>query len=268
MFDQVPGTDDLINHHETGYKGLLFTAEHFNNCGLGYHFTGINWQFCNRANSNINVIENYLFFRNNHHLIDFEARYGYLQLRPEPLGQSKLGFNIYLGLSIYGFKGGFLYESLQDEPTYTGVLVMFTPNIVNRTLGSVHFDYTRAPEGFVMQLPFWQGYWGIEKETPKNAIAVGEVKAERTITYWQNGQGRNFYEHIISTTGITSNQDLIIVAKEEPWYLKIESLVSPHNKFQTQADLNTWERGRQGPAQLAQKVTYKFYKKTKHSHPK
>jgi len=46
--------------------------------------------------------------------------------------------------------------------------------------------------------------------------------------------------------------------KEEPWYLQSEALVSPHN---FSVGIKTWERDRQGPAQLSQKVTYQFYKK-------
>ena len=90
---------------------------------------------------------------------------------------------------------------------------------------------------------------------------MGSIRAERTITYWQNGQGRNFYEHIIDKQGHTHGDELLIKPFEDSWYLRIESLVSPHNRFRSYDDLVEWERQRQGPAQLAQPVTYKFYKK-------
>ena len=79
------------------------------------------------------------------------------------------------------------------------------------------------------------------------------------ITYWQNGQGRNFYEHIMSIKGETDYEGKIVSIEENPWYLKIESLVSPHNSFQSWGDLVEWEKKRQGPAQLSQRVIYRFY---------
>lgn len=80
------------------------------------------------------------------------------------------------------------------------------------------------------------------------------------ITYWQNGQGRNFYEHTLSKWGETDSENSTVVMESDTWYLKLEALVSPHTSFENWDDLVQWEKHRQGPAQLAQPVTYKFYK--------
>ena len=108
-----------------------------------------------------------------------------------------------------------------------------------------------------MQVPIGVGRIGkIVREAPADGVLVGEIVAERIRTYWQNGQARNYYEHRISNWGQDgSNKDLVVVMQEDPWYLQAEALVSPHNF----GNLKEWESDRQGPAQLSQKVTYKFY---------
>ena len=57
----------------------------------------------------------------------------------------------------------------------------------------------------------------------------------------------------------TKQKNTVVVVEEGPWHLKLESLVSPHSSFRNWNDLKEWERKRQGPAQLAQHVTYKVY---------
>jgi hypothetical protein len=47
--------------------------------------------------------------------------------------------------------------------------------------------------------------------------------------------------------------------KVEPWYLQVEALVSPHSLPTNWDEAKEWESDRQGPAQLKQPVTYKFY---------
>jgi hypothetical protein len=79
------------------------------------------------------------------------------------------------------------------------------------------------------------------------------------MTYWQNGQARNFYEHRISKWGITDPSQAEVVMKVEPWYLQVEALVSPHSLPTNWDEAKEWESDRQGPAQLKQPVTYKFY---------
>jgi len=144
-------------------------------------------------------------------------------------------------------------------------------------------DYTRSPMGHAMQIPLMGGTIGrVERfkggqsapfrgilmragedgwMEPTDWVLVGEVYAERIRTYWQNGHARNFYEHRLGSWGVTDERGLRVVMEEEPWYLQLESLVSPHTSFRSWDDLQTWERDRQGPAQLSQKVTYRFYRK-------
>lgn len=275
-FDQVPGTEDLrYKDVETGYNGQMLTLDYSSKYGLGYHVTGINWGFGERNGSNL--IENYLFYCDRFGMVDFEARAGDLPLRhpggpvkregrPYQLGRSGAGYSVYLGLDWKGYKVGALYENLLDEKfderdIRTGVMVTFNFSKVTEFLGRVRFDYTRSPEGFVNHLPLLEGRIGSIKEKARDgAVLVGEIEAKRIITYWQNGQGRNFYEHRLSHWGNTDGDNTIVVIEEDPWYLRLESLVSPHTSFESWEDIKEWEKDRQGPAQLEQLVTYKFYK--------
>ncbi len=274
MFDQVTGTEDLRENKDTDYSGILGIAEYeyYLNKGtgiyqsfipnqVGYHITAIQW-IGHSVHRGYGTPEQYVFFKKNWGPVYWETRYGQLAIRaPQPLGRSEMGIVSYLGFRKWNYEIGFLFENIKTQPYRTGVLVEFALSPVTKALGKVHFDYTRSPEGFVVQLPFWKGYWGVQKEIPENATYLGRISAERTTTYWQNGQGRNFYEHILSHDVINADDDIIIVVEEGPWHLKLESLVSPHSTFRNWGDFQEWERKRQGPAQLAQYVTYKIYKK-------
>jgi hypothetical protein len=256
VFDQVPGIGDLTSSQKTGYSGELLTLDYAHKTGLGLHVSGINWGFGREGGSQI--LEDYLFYRQNVGKLHFETHVGGLAVRPEPLGRKENGYNVYLGTTGTRYTVGLLYEKLQNQPAYTGVMVTFPMNNTTKAMGKVAFDYDRTPEGFAMQIPLAAGrIGGIQTKVPEGGVLVGEMKAERLRTYWQNGQVRNYYEHRVSNWGETGGADLIVVMKEEPWYLQTEALVSPH-KFSE--GLKTWERDRQGPAQLSQKVTYQFYK--------
>lgn len=256
MFDQVPGIGDLKGGAATGYSGALLTLDYARNNGFGAHVSGINWGFGRTGGAQ--VLEDYLFYRRNFGKVHLETHFGGLAVRPEPPGRRATGYNVYLGTQWKGYTAGLLYEKLQDQPAYTGIMVTFPMNGVTRAMGQVAFDYDRSPEGFAMQVPLASGtIGGIRKRAPAGGVLVGEVKAERLRTYWQNGQARNFYEHRLSAWGETNDAGLVVVIKEEPWYLQAEALVSPHT-FSVGA--REWERDRQGPAQLSQKVTYQFYR--------
>ena len=271
QFDQVPGTEDLrYEDAETAYMGSLFTVDFNSKYNFGYHFAGIDWAFGKKSGSDI--IENYVYYKNNYDFIDFEARYGELQLRKTlgkdgsyQLGRGGMGYDIYLGLTKKDYKVGFLYEEIYDNElkfndVRTGVLVRFGENPVTDFLGKIRFDYTRAPEGFGAHLTIVEGEMGYEKNPDLSKYElVGEVEALRVITYWQNGQGRNFYEHIVDHWGDT-DQKLMIVPEVKSWHLTIESLVSPHTEFSTYEDLVAWEKDRQGPAELNQTVIYRYYR--------
>ena len=126
--------------------------------------------------------------------------------------------------------------------------------------GRVALDYTRAPQGIAFEIPLAKGSFGMHGELPppQGAQLVGEIHAERVTTYWQNGQSRNYYEHVTGQWGETGDPALDVVVVEGPWYLQLEALVSPN--MLTPSQLLEWERQRQGPAQLAQPVVYQFYR--------
>jgi len=273
MFDQVPGTEDLRGRHDTGYAGIVGVAEYMYHIvntrvfdtpltvDIGGHVTLMKWMGNTRRDWS--GIEQYGVMRYGLGNVFGEVRGGQLAVRPEPLGDGAMGVSAYLGVRGWQYEVGVLVESIETEPIRTGIMVRFARSPVTEALGKVHFDYTRAPEGFVMQLPFSHGYWGTIKAPPQNAVLINKISVQRVVTYWQNGQGRNFYEHILSTSEMAEvdrrTHDIYIVPKETPWVLELESLVSPHSRFKSWGDLEEWERKRQGPAQLAQWVTYHVY---------
>jgi hypothetical protein len=258
MYDQVPGTEDLRFGEFTAYKGLIFANE-FMYKHVGVHYTGVLW--IDSPYKNITHIQDYLFYRPQFKRLDIEARAGKLAHRIHPLGDSSNGYSLHIGWKMKGYRAGVLYEYIEGEGIRTGVLVEFAQSAITNFLGKYRADFTRSPMGIGFQPTLLKGMYGFKKTPPKGAIKVGEVIARRTITYWQNGQGRNFYEHIISETGDTTvAKNTVIVLEEKPRYLRIESLVSLHNKFQTWSDFEDWEAKRQGPAELSQTIFYSYYK--------
>ncbi|MDA1353553.1 MAG: hypothetical protein O3A01_03665 [bacterium] len=258
MYDQVPGIEDLKGRFATGYQGLLLTNEWAHQSGLGWHATNLLW--VDSPVDGWRTIENYAFFRWRWKWLEFEGRAGRLAERESPLQDGSLGTAYYVGSEWRGCKVGVLLESLESEGIRTGLLVQFAPSKVTNALGTVRLDYTRENEGFAIQPRLLHGYYGIRKEAPENAVEVGRILVERSMTYWQDGQARNNYEHVIATWGETKGDDLIVVADEQAQYLRIESLVSRVHKFDDVDDFEAWEEQRQGPAQLARPVIYRFYR--------
>lgn len=257
LFDLPPGVNDLTGAGKTGYGGLLGVLDYRHRSGLGAHLTAVEWGL-NRKGG-LDTLESYMSYATSAGRFDLEGRAGRLQLRTEPSGRSAAGYNLYAGYRWKGYLAGLLYEKLEGQPAYTGVMLRLAPTRITRAMGSVAFDYVREPEGFAAQVPIVQGRIGrYETEPPEGAELVGEIQAERVRTYWQNGQVRNYYEHRMSAWGQTGGPGLAVVVEEEPWYLQIEALVSPHTDL---LDIREWERDRQGPAQNARKVTYRFYKR-------
>ncbi len=259
VFDQVPGVGDLIYGGETGYSGYLLTLDYQHKTGFGLHYTGIKWDFAREGDAN--TIESYLSYKKKISDWEFEARAGALQVRPEPLGRNESGFNVFVGKQIGDYNVGVLYENLNNQPEYTGLQVTFAETDITRFLGEVAFDYDRDPQGIALHLPLAHGKIGnVLSHEPDGGVLVGEVKAERIRTYWQNGQVRNYYEHRLESWGETGSDGLMVVCEECPWTLDKEALVSPNTDVFTWDGLKKWEEERQGPAQLTQKVTYKYYK--------
>jgi hypothetical protein len=256
IFDQVPGTLDLIGGPEAGYNGALLVLDYAHPSGLGAHFSGIKWGFGREGGSN--TVESYAFYRIGHPLY-FEARAGMLPLRQDPLGASRRGYDAFLGIDIKGYSIGALYEKLDHQPTFTGIMVRFTSTRITRALGAVAFDYDRSPQDIAMQLPLASGGIGrIHHVAPANGTLVGEITAERFRTYWMNGQVRNYYEHRISSKGETGTPGLYVVEDKQPWTLRYEAIVSPH--VFGRDGWRAWGHDRQGPADITQEVIYKFYR--------
>lgn len=283
-FDQVPGMEDLRGRHPTGYSGLLAIAEYKHASGLGAHITGIEWAFDHPQSRDL--IEAYGFYHTSFGRLLMEVRAGILAVRPEPLGRGAPGYNVFVGYSDPEWEVGFLYEQVQGEPTRTGVMLRIAlprrgadpklsaeaapnqPGFVGvqvplqtfaQVAGEATLDYTRSPQGIGIEIPIARGRFGDLKETPPaGAVLVGEIIAERVTTYWQNGQSRNGYEHVQGGWGETTDPSLTVVMKENPWRLHLEALVSPN--ILSVGNFEQWERQRQGPAQLAQRVVYQFYR--------
>lgn len=260
VFDQVPGISDLNGGEKTGYGGSCLVLDYAHDSGWGLHFTGLEWGFGYPDQDS--VIEAYLSFKKEWGQgYRFEARVGKLQVRPEPLGRGERGWNVFFGKAFEAGSVGFLYEKLENQPAYTGLMVTFPVSPKTQLLGSVAFDYARSPEGLAVHLPVAWGTIGrVSRRVPDNSEAVGGLKAERLRTYWQNSQVRNYYEHRLDHWGETYEKGLFVVMEEEPWTLQAEALVSPHTSFGSWDDLRDWERDRQGPAQISQEVTYRFYR--------
>lgn len=258
MFDLPPGLEDLQSGSLSWFQGISMTTEYVLPVGLGYHSTMLYW--LDTEQNGLEKPENYLFYRARLGWWEIEARLGRLQRRTKPRFRGSPGQSIYSGVRLGDYRVGLFYEDIDEEPIRTGILVEFAPSPVTEMAGNVGLDFTRNPMGFGIQVPISRGSFGFLDTPPAGTTLVGVVEAERTITYFENGQGRNFYEHIVSHEGIVSGDDLHIVITEQPWYLRIESLVSPHNKFKNWDDFVQWEKTRQGPAQLAQRVVYRYYR--------
>ena len=279
-FDQVPGVEDLGGGQDvTGYSGVIATVDYAHRSGFGLHGVWIDWGF--GVDRPAEWAERYVFYRRTSHPWHFEARWGDLALRSLPMGKCGKGYSIFVGRDMGGWDAGFLYEDISGQETYTGIVITFKQNSATRWMGSVAFDYTRSPEGFALQVPLLSGTFGnlIRMDASREPaftgilmapgkkgflearglVLVGEIVAERIRTYWQNGQVRNWYEHRLSSWGKTSGKDVVAVMVEDPWYLQLEALVSPHTDFWSWDDIQEWERDRMGPAQVSQRVVYRFY---------
>lgn len=258
-FDQVPGIEDLEGGQESGYSGAILTLDYAWDGGFGAHFAGIRWGF--GRDDGWGVLEEYLSYAHDFGEYRLETRYGQLQIRQGPVGPSAEGYNVFFGKAGAGGCVGFLYEKLEGQPGYTGILVVLPEGPAREAMGAAGIDYARDPEGIGVHVPLVEGTFGrVVRQVPVGGVLVGEIRAERLRTYWQNSQVRNFYEHRIDSWGQTEGKDLVVVMEEGPWVLQLEALVSPHTSFTSKDDLDAWERDREGPAQLSQQVTYRFYR--------
>ncbi len=255
QFDQVPGFTDLRGGSPTDYRDAVLAAEAATNSGWGAHFTGRGQVSGGRHAAS--VVESYGFFRRDvgsgWHV---EGRLGAIAVRHEPLGRAgQPGGDIYVGKQVGEFNVGILYENKRNEHEYGGIMVQFRPGPITRALGRISFDYSRRPEGFTAQIPLLHLRLNESRVVRSRDILVGEVRAVRIRTLWQQGFVRNEYEHRLESWGETADPHLHCVVDEDPWYLQAEALVSPHLVPDAR-----WERDRQGPGQYVQRVTYRYYR--------
>lgn len=255
QFDQVPGISDLYGGPVTDYRDVVLVDEAALHSGWGVHSS---------ARADVlegsplaRVIEAYAFYRHDFGRgWRFESRLGELAVRQQPLGRAgQPGGDLYLGKQLGEFNVGLLYENKRNEPNYSGIMVQFRPTRVTKLLGRYSFDYSRQPEGFTVQIPLIHLRIDEMKTVRSGDILVGEVRAVRIKTLWQQGFIRNEYEHRLESWGETSDPHLRCVVTEEPWYLQTEALVSPHLVPDAR-----WETDREGPGQFVQRVTYRYYR--------
>jgi hypothetical protein len=260
QFDIPPGVSDMFRGPRTDYRDLLFQTELALHSGWGLNWSGLANVVSGRPRAN--VLQAYGFYRSDFGRgWRFEGRAGWLNRRQESYwGAARQGFNVYVGKQIGEFNVGLLYEKRQGEREYSGLMVQFRPGPVTRALGKVSFDYSRQVEGFSLQIPVWHGRLRQSRFVRSGDILVGEVRAVRVRTIFQQSFQRNQYEHRLASWGETSDPSLHCVVTEEPWFLQSEALVSPHLTFDAK-----WERDRQGPGQFMQRVTYRFYRPFKKS---
>jgi len=262
-FDLPPGVSDISGGPRTDFHDILLQGEFALNSGWGAYWGGLATVFDGPPQAN--VINAYGFYRNTFKGgWRIEGRLGWLGRRQEPyFGAARQGYNVYVGKQLGEFHIGLLYEKRQGEPEYSGVMLQFRPGPVTRALGHVSFDYSRKVEGFSVQLPVWHSRLQQSRFVRSGDILVGEVRAIRVRTLFQESYQRNQYEHRLASWGETADPSLHCVVTEEPWYLQTEALISPHLTFDSQ-----WENDRQGPAQFLQRVTYRFYRPFKKDNTK
>lgn len=256
QFEQVPGYRDLFGGPPTDYRDAVVVAEASANSGWGLHVSG-RGQAVDAPPAAV-FMEAYGFYRRDlGRGWRVEGRLGAIAVRQEPLGRpAQPGGDIYVGKQFGEFNVGVLYEKKRTEPEYSGLMVQFRPGPVTRALGHVSFDYSRSPEGFTAQIPLLHLRLNESRFLHDRDMLVGEVRAVRIRTLWQQGYVRNEYEHRLESWGETGDPRLHCVVTEEPWYLQTEALVSPHLTPDQR-----WLHDRQGPGQFVQRVTYRYYRK-------
>ncbi len=259
LFTRVPSLSDMQAPISTGYYGELITLDFTAKYNLGAHISVINWDFLSNGNDGIDIIESYASYLYTWKNFVGETRAGILNQELDPVGQSALGYELYLGYDYKSYKIGIMFENI-DGKIHTGFHLGFAPNPVTKALGKVRLDYTRAHEGFVMQLPLFDFDLGNSSEKKcENGKLVGKIYAEQLTTFWRMGLMRNNYEHIIRKVGRTKGDDLIVKKIKRPWYLSNESIVSPFTQFESALDLLEWDRQGYRPGQYSRPIIYEFY---------
>ncbi len=259
-FDQVAGMSDLRHDYEfSGYEGMLYICDLNFREIIGWH----NTLYLKEYNLNdLKELESYIYFRYENSWLGFETRAGRLVVRDHTSDKvpeySDWGWCAMVGPRWRDYDINLYFEKVKDT-IYTGLSIKFASSLFTRAAGKIRLDYNRACEGFIIQYPFFYTDLNISGDVPRDKVKVGEIRAERAITFWRIGMQRNFYEHIISRTGITDPGKTEVVIRIEPMLLGIESILSPVYKFNRLDDFKTWDTEGIRPGQLTQIVIYEFY---------
>ncbi len=259
-FDQVAGMSDLRQDYEdSGYNGMLYIFDLSYLKVVGWH----NTLYLKKYNiNNLKELESYIYLRYENSWLGIESRAGRLIVRDhnsdKVAEESDWGWCAMAGPRWRGYDINIYFEKVKDT-IYTGLSIKFASSLFTRAAGKIRLDYNRACEGFIIQYPFFYSDLNISKIVPANKKKVGEIRAERVIAFWRIGMQRNFYEHIISRTGITDHRNTEVVIRIEPMLLGIESIISPVYKFSGLDDFKKWDTEGIRPGQLTQIVIYEFY---------
>ncbi|MDP8221305.1 MAG: hypothetical protein P9X26_08160 [Candidatus Stygibacter frigidus] len=258
-FDQVAGMSDIRSSYEpSAYNGAILIND-LSWRNIGWHNTIYQNGY---DHTDISLLNNYLYFIYDNDLMMLEARAGKLPVRDHSsdavLMESAWGWCGLIGVKWQGYDLNLYYEKV-DNVIYTGLSIRFASSPFTRFAGKVRLDYNRSCEGFVFQYPLFYQDINMAGHQPKGLTKVGEIRAERVISFWRIGMQRNFYENIISRKGITDPALTKVVIKTEPMLLGIESIVSPVYEFDKLSDINKWDSQGIRPGILTQQVIYEFY---------
>ncbi|MCF7913344.1 MAG: hypothetical protein K9M99_12505 [Candidatus Cloacimonetes bacterium] len=258
-FDHVAGMSDIrANYLPSGYNGAILITN-FSWHNLSWH----NSLYQKEYNSlNIIQLDSYLSCHYDYEFLQLEARAGKLPVRDHGsdavLEECAWGWSCLMGINWQGYDINIYLENVK-EIIYTGLSIKFASSPLTRLAGKLRLDYNRACEGFVFQYPLFYQDINLKTKKPEGLTKVGEIKAERAISFWRIGMQRNFSESIVSRSGITNPAITTVVIKKEPMLLGIESIVSPVYKFHKLNDIAKWDNQGIRPGILTQKVIYEYY---------
>ena len=216
-FEQVAGLSDIRNRYQaSGYNGIILSSDLgiFDNFGLHTDCYVKEYNY-----NNIMVLSTLIYFRYANNWLNAEARTGKLIVRnhssDKVLENTDWGWAMMLGTKWKGYDLNLYFEKVKNI-IYTGLSVRFASSLFSRIAGKLRFDYNRACKGFVIQYPFFYRNVNISGNIHTKIKKVGEIKAERIISFWRVGMQRNFYEHILSRNGITDFATCEVIIKSEP----------------------------------------------------
>ena len=142
-FDYVPGIGDLMGRGETGYSGVILTADYAHTSGFGAHATWIAWGFGEDRPSSGRALR----------LLPVDSGRGTSRRGGIfPSVRSRRGRRSGVSASSRGARGtvdwtlGLLYEEMDNRPASTGIVLWFAPGELARTR-ELALKFTAARSG-------------------------------------------------------------------------------------------------------------------------